>query len=97
LLSEVDKREGLTDSIVECPETDPDLASQATFRRIENGVMGMDMKPLHILLVEHYLKRRAEAPNRSCWMWMRRMIQRMGSSSKYIFLCITGVTSLYRL
>lgn len=113
LLSEVDHREGLTDSIAEriednrdsryvrhdqrellrqrvyqiamgyedcndanslrsdpalkaavgrCPDTDPDLASQPTFSRLENGVTGLDVKRLQGLLVEQYLARRVEPP-----------------------------------
>jgi len=54
----------LKTAVGRCPESDADLASQPTFSRLENGVDGYDIKGLHRLLVEHYLKKRNEAPKR---------------------------------
>ena len=44
--------------------TRADLASQPTFSRLENGVDGYDVKRLHKLLVEHYLKTQDAPPRR---------------------------------
>jgi len=52
----------LKTAVGECPKTDPDLASQPTFSRLENGVNGVDVRHLHNLLVEDYLNRRVERP-----------------------------------
>ena len=52
----------LKTAVGRCPESEPDLASQPTFSRLENGVNGLDVKHLHNLLVEHYLNRRVEPP-----------------------------------
>lgn len=54
----------LKTAIGRCPESDPDLGSQPTFSRLENGVDGYDIKRLHKLLVEHYLSNRSKAPKR---------------------------------
>ena len=54
----------LKTAVGRCPENDADLASQPTFSRLENGVDGYDVKRLHNLLVEHYLKKQEAPPSR---------------------------------
>ncbi len=54
----------LKTAVGRCPENDADLASQPTFSRLENGVNGHDVKRLHNLLVEHYLKTQDAPPRR---------------------------------
>ncbi|MEA3226709.1 MAG: IS1380 family transposase [Planctomycetota bacterium] len=54
----------LKTAVGRCPESGADLASQPTFSRLENGVDGNDVKRLHNLLIEHYLKTQESPPKR---------------------------------
>ena len=79
------------------PESDPDLATQPTFSRLENSVTKKDLLRLSRWLLARYVRSlKNRRPAKSSWMWTVPMTTHTGNRSSPSTTGITEATFCIR-